>query len=69
MLMSFLDAAVPDIIETSGGGTLFVIILAVVVAAAGTLIWLKTKKAHDSHGAGENMKDGNESEDNKTDHK
>ena len=65
MLMSFLDAAVPDIIETSGGSTFFVIILAVVVAAAGTLIWLKTKKAHDSRGAGENMKDGDESEDNK----
>ena len=68
MLMSFLDAAVPDIIETSGGSTFFVIILAVVVAAAGTLIWLKTKKAHDSHETGE-KKDGKESENNKTDRK
>ncbi len=66
MQISFLDAAVPDIIETSGGSTLFVIILAVVVAAAGTLIWVKSTKSRDSRETGENSKEDSKTDNNET---
>ncbi len=56
----FLDAAVPEVIETSGGSLFFVIILAVIVAAVGTLIWVKTKKAHDSREERKNKEDDKE---------